>query len=233
MPDVFPPFPGFRSEAFTFLRELAAHNERPWFKARKAIYQDELVWPLRCLMADFAREADRLGLPVTADPKRSLFRIYRDTRFSKNKTPYKTHLGAVLSRSGGRKDPGGVYVHVQPGASFVAAGFWNPDSALLRAWRTRMTDDPDAFFALLDRLDEHGLELGDGPSLKRMPRGFEAYADAQIAPYLKRKRFTVHRDIDDADLTDPGFTARLVAHTRRFLPLLEYGWPVVDTLRDD
>ena len=101
--DALPPFPGFREEAFAFLRDLRQHNERDWFKPRKATYDDELLWPARCLIGELAEALPRAGVPLTGTPKKAPFRIYRDTRFSKNKDPYKTHLGLVLSRDGTKK----------------------------------------------------------------------------------------------------------------------------------
>ena len=220
-----PPFPGFRDDALAFLSALKTHNRRDWFKPRKAVYEDEVLWPLRCLVADAARRAHAEGLPLTGDPKASLFRIYRDTRFSKNKNPYKTHAAAVFSRSGTRKDVGVVYVHVEPGASFLGAGFWRPDTALLRRWRTRMAAAPAVFLDVLARLRATGLEPGHGGNaLKRLPRGFENHAGTEIADYLRWKSFTVSRAVDDAALATPAFTDAVVAMMHDALPLLEFGW---------
>ncbi len=221
----FPPFPGFRDEAFAFLRALEANNRRDWFKPRKDTYEDEVVWPLRCLLLDASREAAMRGRPLRADPKRALFRIYRDTRFSKNKNPYKTHAGGVLSRTGDRASNGVVYVHIQPGASFLGAGFWRPDARLLRAWRLRMTADPAAFLTLADRLAERGLPLrSDGDRLKRMPRGFEDFADTNLADYLRWKTFVTVRPVPDEALRSPAFTDTLVEMMEDVLPLLSFGW---------
>lgn len=220
-----PPFPGFRDEAFAFLRDLARNNRRDWFKPRKAVYDDEVVWPMQCLLAEATHAAARKGLPLRADPRRALFRIYRDTRFSKNKDPYKTHAGAVLSRTGSHKSSGGVYVHVQPDGCFLAAGFWRPETPLLRAWRTRMADDPVAFLTMAAALEAHGLPLRPhGDPLKRMPRGFEALADSDVAPYLRWKSFIVSQPVDEAALQAPGFTQTLVAFMEAAMPLLAYGW---------
>ena len=221
----FPPFPGFRPEAFDFLRQLAQNNERDWFKPRKETYDDEVLWPMRCLVADASRQAAALGLPLTGDPKRSLFRIYRDIRFSKNKNPYKTHAGAVLSRSGERRDNGVVYIHVEPGKAFIAGGFWRPETSLLRAWRARMAEAPALFLEMTRRLDTAGLALDYGQdTLKRMPRGFENLADTEVAHYLRWKSFIVSRTVSDEALQSPDFTQALVQMMHDALPLLEYGW---------
>lgn len=224
----FPPFPGFRDEAFTFLRQLKHNNRRDWFKPRKQTFEDEVQWPLQCLVVDATREATRLGLPLSGDPKRSLFRIYRDTRFSKNKQPYKPHASAVLSRSGGRKDLGVVYMHVEPEASFLAAGFWRPPMDLLRPWRNRMVHEPGSFQEVLHALEARDLSVDPGQPLKRMPRGFEKYADTEHADRLRWTSFTVSRPVPDEALQTPDFTQQVVQMMHDALPLLEYGWSVED-----
>ncbi|GAB5517922.1 MAG: DUF2461 domain-containing protein [Rhodothermales bacterium] len=224
----FPPFPGFRPEAFAFLSDLKEHNDREWFKPRKATFDDELKWPLQCLIADTSRQARERGLPLQGDPKKSAFRIYRDTRFSKNKAPYKTHVSGVLSRSGSKKEPGGLYVHIEPGNVFAGAGFWAPETPLLRQWRTRMTDDPEAFLHMVEMLEGHGLTMSHRDTLKRMPRGFEAAADTPIADYLKWKSFFVMKEFGDAAPQSPAFTEQVVDIIEQSLPLLTFGWEIMD-----
>lgn len=225
----FPPFPGFREEAFAFLRDLKANNEREWFKPRKQTFDDEVKWPMQCLVVDASRRLHSRAIPLTGDPKKSLFRIYRDTRFSKNKQPYKTHISGVLSRTGGRKEPGGLYLHVEPGNSFLAAGYWRPETPLLRAWRTRMADQPDLFLQLRDQLAAKDLALDARDTLKRLPRGFDAFKEHEIAEYLRWKSHIVTRQFDDAALMTPAFTDEVVQFATDALPLLTYGWDLVDT----
>lgn len=218
-----PPFPGFSPAAFQFLRDLKAHNDREWFKPRKETFEDELVWPLQCLVTDVAAGAAQRGLPLAGDPKGSIFRIYRDTRFSKNKNPYKTHVSAYLSPTGRKDDQGGVYVHIEPGACFIAGGFWYPESPELRRWRTGIADDPEAFEVLTDALAAKGLAFDEAESLKRMPRGFEDYADAPFASALKLKSFTVSRPVADEAAMTPAFTDAVLAFAEDVQPLVRYG----------
>ncbi|MFQ5570598.1 MAG: DUF2461 domain-containing protein [Rhodothermales bacterium] len=226
-----PPFPGFRPEAFAFLRQLSHNNSRDWFKPRKERYDDEVLWPLQCLVADAARQASVSDLPLTGDPKRSIFRIYRDTRFSKNKQPYKTHAGAILSPTGSRKEQGVVYIHVEPGASFLGAGFWRPETSLLRAWRAHMALEPSRFLAMVRALEERGLPLETtGDALKRMPRGYEDLADSDLADYLRWKSFLVRRSVSDDALQSTDFTQVVLQMAQDTLPLLEYGWQFVDAM---
>lgn len=224
MHDELPPFPGFQPAAFKFLKDLKQNNEREWFKPRKSTYDDEIVWPMHCLLAEASREAAARGLPVYAEPKRAMFRIYRDTRFSKNKAPYKTAAGAVLSRTGTNKSPGSYYIHLEPGQCFLAAGFWHPENDVLRAWRAYMADNPDAFLSMVEKLKANGLEINSDDQLKRMPRGYEEYAGTDIEPYLKWKSFTVVRQVKDKQMKDAAFTQDTVKFMEDAFPLLEFGW---------
>src|SRR3954464_14977659 len=147
MPTTTDTFTGFRPEATEFLAELAMNNERAWFQARKGDYERVLKGPLEalCVALDDAFRARRL--PFSADPARSPFRIYRDVRFSKDKSPYKTNVGADFpwvghtsdasgdGLAGGREAGIGGYFHVQPGEVFVGGGMWHPEPARLAAWR--------------------------------------------------------------------------------------------------
>ena len=224
MHNELPPFPGFRPAAFKFLRDLAANNEREWFKPRKSTFDDEIVWPMHCLLAEASREATVRSLNLSADPKKAMFRIYRDTRFSKNKAPYKTTAGAVLSQDGTRKSFGGVYIHLQPENCFLAAGFWHPDNNQLRLWRTYMAGHQDAFLSMVERLAQSNLELQSDESLKRIPRGFENHAGTALEPYLKWKSYTTSRPVKDEDMQKPEFIKSVVQFMEETYPLLEYGW---------
>src|SRR5437660_5407304 len=152
-------FAGFRPAAFAFFSELRDNNDPAWFKPRKAVYEAEVLAPFRELIAAVGAALHEAGLPLVGDPRRGIFRIYRDVRFSPDKRLYKTHAGAVLTRSGGRRDPGVLYIHVAPGESMVAAGFWHPEPALLARLRRAVLDDPDGFLAIAGRLAEAGCPL--------------------------------------------------------------------------
>lgn len=229
IPYDFPPFPGFRPEALDFLRALKQHNRREWFKPRKAIYEDEVRWPMQCLVADVGRELARLGLPLRGDPEQGLFRIYRDTRFSKDKRPYKTHIGAVLSRTGSRRDLGVVYIHVEPGESFLGAGFWKPEATFLRRWRQKLVQESEAFLDIVRQLQAHGLLLETDTALKRMPRGFEEAARSPVAEYLCWNSFLVSQDVPDEAVRHPEFAQTVLRFAEIVLPLLEFGWDAADT----
>jgi uncharacterized protein (TIGR02453 family) len=225
---MLPPFPGFTDAGLRFLRDLKAHNDREWFTPRKAQFEDEVLDPARLLVADFSREASHRGLPLSGDPKRSIFRIYRDTRFSKDKRPYKTHVGMVLSRTGGRGEEGVVYVHVEPGESFIGSGFWQPETPLLRRFRERMASDPEGWLGVVEEVSEAGLSIEPEDTLKRMPRGYESHAESPVAPWLKARSLLVTRPVSDAELLEPAFTATVLDVAEASLPFLAYGWALMD-----
>lgn len=224
-----PPFPGFGGEAFAFLRALEQNNRRAWFKARKDTYEAEVKGPLECLVADVARRLHSAGLPLTGDPKRSPFRIYRDLRFTDDKRPYKSHASALFDRSGEKAQNGVVYVHVDPGASFLAAGFHRPKASYLRPVRRAIVEEPARFYAMLDDMDANGLPVDPGQeTLTGMPRGFSKYRDTELAEHLRWKAYLARRSVSDEELKAPAFAEQVVAMTRDSLPLLEYVWGAHD-----
>lgn len=230
-PDVLAPFPGLTDDAFAFLRRLKRNNDREWFRPRKETYEEELRGPMQMLVADLSRRLPERGLPLSGDPKRAVFRIHRDTRFSKNKAPYKTHVAAVLSRDGDKRAPGALYIHVEPGANRVGGGFWRADREFLRAWRNRMAADPQPFLDAVAAAESAGLVMETaGSELTRMPRGFEDHRDNAAADYFRwRGGFAAVRpDISDEAVASPSFAELVIETAEAVRPLLEYGWDVAD-----
>lgn len=233
-PDDFrPDFQGFGPEAFKFLRGIKRNNDRAWFMPRKELYETEVKLAMECLVAEFGGERADPDLPVRGDPRKAQFRIYRDVRFSKNKSPYKTHVGAILSRSGARGDPGVVYIHVEPGNCFVSAGFWRSDPRMLMGWRTRMTEDPDEWLGIAGTYPSEeqpsGLYMRAISALKTLPRGFKEQAESPIAEYLKWKSFLLTRKIDDETVGGRDIIDVIRDHARAAAPLLTYGWEIIDS----
>jgi uncharacterized protein (TIGR02453 family) len=223
-----PAFPGFRPAALTFFRGLRDHNDPDWFKPRKAIYDNEVLAPMRQLVGAVAAALEEAGLPLKGDPQRAIFRIYRDVRFSPDKRLYKTHAGAVLTRSGGKRDPGLLYLHLEPGDSMVAAGFWHPEPPLLARLRRAILDDPDGFLAMTAGLAAHDHPLASDQRLSRPPRGFEAAKGTQVADYVCWKSFTAHAALGDDEMRSPALVDRILGFARTVWPLLEWGWAAAD-----
>jgi uncharacterized protein (TIGR02453 family) len=206
------PFTGFEPDALQFLADLAANNDRNWFKPRKADYERLLKEPMAALCVALAQSFDTLRLPMEADPKRSPFRIYRDVRFSKDKSPYKTGQGADFpwndSKGDAERPRGAVggYFHLEPGNIFVGGGMWHPERARLAAFREKVDRDPNAVLkAIEDKRFRSVYGSVDGESLTRNPRGFP---NDHPYSYLLRLKDVVfsHRlsdnDVFSAELPD-------------------------------
>jgi uncharacterized protein (TIGR02453 family) len=222
------PFTGFRPAAFEFFSGLRDNNEPAWFKPRKAVYEAEVLAPFRDLVVSVAAALREVGIPLSGDPARAIFRIYRDVRFSADKRLYKTHAGAVLTRSGSKRDPGLLYLHLEPGASKVAAGFWHPEPPLLTRLRRAILNDPDGFLEIARKLAAAGAPLFSDSKLSRPPRGFEAAKDTPVADYVCHKSFTAHAPLTDSEMQSPGVVDRIVGFARTASPLLEWGWDAAE-----
>jgi uncharacterized protein (TIGR02453 family) len=227
-------FTGFRPEAIQFLADLAANNDRAWFQPRKADFERLLKEPLTALIEALADRFEARSIPLLADPARSPFRIYRDTRFSKDKSPYKTNIGAsfpwVEASSGPdgligvpeRHGPGG-YFHLQPGEIFVGGGMWHPEPAALAAFRQAVVDerprvhaaleDP-GFVAAFDGISD------DGESLKRVPSGYSA--DDPDADWLRLKNIVFGTRLADADVMTAALPDTIADAFAAGLPVMRF-----------
>jgi uncharacterized protein (TIGR02453 family) len=221
-------FAGFRPAAFAFFRGLRDNNDPDWFKPRKAVYETEVLAPFRALIAAVTAALAEAGIPLAGDPARSIFRIYRDVRFSPDKRLYKTHAGAVLTRSGEKRDPGLLYLHLEPGASMMAAGFWHPEPPLLTRLRRAIVSDPDRFVAIAATLDAAGYPISTDEALTRLPRGFEAAKGTPVEDYVCWKSFTADAALRNRDMQSPALVDLIVDFARTVWPLLEWGWEAAE-----
>jgi uncharacterized protein (TIGR02453 family) len=221
-------FIGFRPAAFTFFRGLRRNNDPAWFKPRKPLYEAEVLAPFRALVGAVGAALGEAGIPLAGDPMRSIFRIYRDVRFSADKRLYKTHAGAVLTRSGGKRDPGLLYLHLEPGESMVGAGFWHPEPQLLARLRRAILGDSDVFLEIADGLAAAGSPISSDATLTRPPRGFEAAKGTPVADYVCWKSFTAHAALSDKEMQSPAVVDHIVDFARMALPLLEWGWAAAE-----
>jgi uncharacterized protein (TIGR02453 family) len=190
------PFEGFRPEAIAFLADLAANNDRSWFAPRKAEYEALLKRPMEALCVALAERFAARGLPLTADPARSPFRIYRDVRFSRDKSPYKTAASARFMAVGG--GPGG-YFHLEPGEIHAGGGLYRPEPAVLAAWRRLVDTDTVAVrTAIADPgfVAAFGELTGDRSS--RVPAGYPKDHPAADLLRLRDQIFTTR--LADADV---------------------------------
>jgi uncharacterized protein (TIGR02453 family) len=224
-------FTGFRPEAIDFLADLAQNNDRAWFQPRKADYERLLKDPMEALVVALADRFEARGLPLEADPKRSVSRIYRDTRFAKDKSPYKTNIYARFpwigrgsdhdaSDDGARGASG--YFNVMPGESYVGGGMWMPEKPRLDAFRAAILDAPDRVRAALeDRrfLAEFG-PVHSHETLKRVPAGLPP--DHPMADMFRFKDVVFGRRLSDDEIRSPELPDTLADAYEAAMPVFRF-----------
>jgi uncharacterized protein (TIGR02453 family) len=220
----------FAPAALRFFRELKRHNAKPWFEVHRDEYDREVVAPMRALIEEMDVRLARFAPEITGDPKRSLFRIYRDIRFSKDKSPYKTNAGCWFwhrdadPRVGDSAEAGGAgfYFHLEPRSSFIGAGIWMPPRPLLNKLRDAIAEHPGKFLRVVKHptLVRRFGGLDDEYTLKRMPRGFDETHPA--ARWLRFQSFVAGRSLSDREVTSPRLAALLEADFTRLLSLVRW-----------
>jgi uncharacterized protein (TIGR02453 family) len=220
---VFPPFGGFQEEALAFLKRLKKNNNRPWFHKHKLEYEEAVKFPMQCLVASLASELSAEMPEIEFNPRKSVFRIYRDVRFSRNKAPYKTNIAAAFSVRGwkaGTESPG-FYVHVEPGGVFLGGGLYMPDGDQLKAIRNSIVDDPERFLSIL-RERRFRREFGgiQGEKLVKAPLGFPK--DHPMIEHLRHKQFFVGREMDELSSLKPSFLRDVSDCFRTALPFVRW-----------
>jgi uncharacterized protein (TIGR02453 family) len=223
-----PAFTGFTPEAIQFLADLAENNDRAWFQPRKADFERLLKEPLEALCSELAERFRARGLPLHADPARSPFRIYRDVRFAKDKSPYKTNIGAnfpFVEEDAASVERRGVsgYFHFSPGEIFVGGGMWHPEPARLAAFRQAVVADPAGVRAMFDDgafVTQFGDPSREGHSLTRVPKGFPA--DHPEAELLKLKDVVFGRRLDDREAFSPRLVDLVVEALEAGVPVMRF-----------
>ena len=210
----------FTPALFRFLSELAVHKDRIWFQANRERFEEEVREPVQAFILAFADPLRMLSPHFFADPRPSggsMFRIFRDTRFSKDKSPYKTNVGAQFRHRECSKDvhSPGFYLHLEPGGCFMSAGLWHPDPESLRKVRARMVSHAREWKALRTR----GLEVS-GEALKRVPAGFDP--DHPLAEDLKLKDYYTYTPFTQRQVCAPGFLERFTETCRQDAPLVRF-----------
>jgi uncharacterized protein (TIGR02453 family) len=223
-------FTGFRPAARSFLRSLRRHNEREWFERHRAAYEDEVREPLAALVEEVDVRLASVAPEIVGHPKRSLFRIHRDVRFSADKAPYKTHaacwfyhgdagrgVGSATTAHGGA----GFYLDIGPTSSSIGGGIWRPPRPTLARLRERIDEEPASLARVLcaPALRRYG-GLAEEAMLARMPRGYDATHPA--ATLLRHQSFTVGRDLTDRELFSPRLPDLIVRDYARILPLVRW-----------
>ena len=226
-------FEGFSPDAIQFLADLAQNNERAWFQPRKAEFERLLKEPLAAMIASLAVELAARGVPLLASPRTSPFRIYRDTRFSKDKSPYKTHVAATFPweestrvEAGGGHDErvrgNGGYFNFQPGEMYVGGGMWHMEKPRLEAFRAAVRDEPARVKAALEAPgfvawfgEAHGHE-----ELKRFPPGYPR--DHELAHLFLWKDVVFGRRLSDDEVLSADLPDRLAEGFATAMPVFRF-----------
>lgn len=204
-------FAGFPVATLKFLKQLKRNNDREWFNERKPVYESAIVEPSLEFIQAMEKPMRKISECFKVTPKKtggSLMRIYRDTRFSTDKTPYKTNIGIHFRHTmGGDVHAPGYYVHIEPSEAFLGVGIWHPATKIANEIRTQIDEDQAGWKKARSNKKFRDLFELSGDSLKRPPRGFDA--DHPWIEDLKRKDFIgVHR-FEGKEITEKGFVKKV------------------------
>jgi len=215
-------FPGFPPEALQFFRALARHNNRDWFQPRKSLFEEQVKQPMRELVEALNIAMKSFAPEYATDPDKAIYRIYRDTRFSKDKTPYKDHIAASFYRSGtGPHKYGGYYVHVSHKEVAVGGGVYMPEPDVLLAIRQHIAANHQKLRKIL-AAPAVRRSLGElqGDQLARVPKGFLATHPA--ADLLRFKSFILYVNLEPELATTPQFFGEVLTRFRAMKPFLDF-----------
>jgi uncharacterized protein (TIGR02453 family) len=211
-----------KKETLNFIKDVAENNNREWFAANKEVYEEAKADVL-ALVAKLIPELAKVdpSLSAEADPKKSLLRIYRDVRFSKNKDPYKNNFGIWFSaKSKGGNEPG-YYLHIQPGKGFVAGGYWMPEAPHLKLIRQEIDYNISDFKEIINEKDfKKNFKLGVDNALKNAPKGYDP-ADPNIE-FLKLKSFEATTKISDEEFLKANLVNKLISSFKTVQPLVAF-----------
>jgi uncharacterized protein (TIGR02453 family) len=208
----------FPPEGLKFMRDLARHNKREWFQPRKELFESTVRGPMFALVEAINAELLKFAPDYISDPKKAVYRIYRDTRFSADKTPYKTHQAALFSRRSAGRAGAGFYFSFSAKELAIAGGVYEPSPEQMLAIRTWLAENHTSFRKIAKRPEKLMNKL-HGDSLVRIPKGFAA--DHPAADLIKMKRWLYYATLDPEIATTPKLVTELVKRFKAMLPVLE------------
>ncbi|MBV1874583.1 MAG: DUF2461 domain-containing protein [Gammaproteobacteria bacterium] len=218
-------FNGFPTDLIAFLEQLSKNNNREWFAENKQRYRDSIQIPMSNFIMALAPGLDRTANCFIADPRlngSSMFRIYKDARYSRNKPPFKTNVGCQFRHEAGKNAHApGFYLHIEPGNSFIGGGIYRPDANALLQIRTAIAENPEKWHQVIHdkEMKKHYGEVS-GESLKRPPRGFSA--EHQHIEHLKKKTFFVIKPLETKQLYSEHFVQQAEDLFQSASPLMRF-----------
>ena len=219
--EVYPPFEGFPKEGITFLKQLKKNNNREWFAAHKAEFENFVKLPMLCLIAAMKEPLAKFAPELDVNPKKSLFRIYRDTRFSKNKTPYKTHVAAIFHLKGHWEASAGYYLHIEPGGVYAGGGIYMPDADQLKKIRAAIAERSKEFLTIINK-PSFKKQFGniEGEKLQRAPLGYPI--DHPMIEWLKLKQFYFGVDWKEEECYSPKLVSKVAKMYKELYPFIRF-----------
>jgi len=214
---------GFTPKTFELLEGLAANNEKAWYDDHRHDFEAYVRKPFALVLELVTERLEDTNVPLAGGPK-TMFRQNRDVRFSKDKSPYSTHVSGVLTPSGTKAEKEGLlYLQLERSGGLIASGFYQLKAAELAPIRDLILEEPEEFAQVLTDLDAAGLALSDGDKLTAMPRGYEAHSDHDYADYLKLKSFVASVQLGKGAWLDGDIVDCMVEYAQNCASLLEFG----------
>lgn len=219
--EILPPFNGFPVEGLKFLRQLKKNNNRKWFKQHKSEYINLVKFPMQTFISSLKPYMEKLAPEIEVNPQRNIFRIYRDTRFSRDKTPYKTSVAAVFHLKGRWQNSAGFYVHIEPDNIYVGGGIYMPDNKQLKKIRQAIADRSNEFLSIV--CNEEFVRLFkklEGEKLSRVPQGFSK--EHLMAEWLKYKSYYAGVEWKEEVCLKKSFLQKVSTIYEKILPLVRF-----------
>ena len=224
-------FLGFSPQAFKFLEDLTNHQTKTWFDEHRSEYEEFVREPMKLFTDVLSESLSKKEIPLWGDPKRSLFRINRDARFSKAKHPYNMHASGLFTRTGDKHSSGVLYFRLDPLGSRCAAGFLQPEAHILKKLRQGILDNPKVWLSLERSLKRKGYELDYSHTLARIPRGFDN-VPLEIEQAIKLKGWIIRKQLQRSIICSKDLITEVSSFAKDMLPLLSFGWHTLEKSPD-
>ncbi|QWD04289.1 TIGR02453 family protein [Polynucleobacter paneuropaeus] len=221
------PFSGFKPEAFQFLEALTENQNRIWFAEHRHEYEQYVREPMKGFTVALSDALANKDIPLWGDPKKSLYRINRDARFSKAKHPYNMHASGLFTRTGDKYSSGVLYFRLDPLGCRVAAGYLQPESHVLKKLRLDIMGNPKAWLSIEKALKKKGYELDYSNSLARIPRGLENVPE-EVEKAVKLKGWIVRKPLPRSVIYSNTLLKEITGFAADLLPLLSFGWHALE-----
>jgi uncharacterized protein (TIGR02453 family) len=221
----------FSPKAFKFLEELTKNQNRVWFAEHRPEYEEFVREPMKSFTEDLSENLAQHDVPLWGDPKRSLFRINRDARFSKAKHPYNMHASGLFTRTGDKHSPGVLYFRLDPLGSRCAAGYLQPETHILKKLRRGILENPQSWVTLEKSLKRKGYELDYSHTLARIPRGFDD-VPAEVERAIKLKGWIIRKQLPRSVICSKELINEVTNFAKDMLPLLSFGWHALEKFSD-